>query len=100
VDVFDASVLKTFEDADSKGEVKTMREASWAAWEVFTAWSVPRRRDILGRGVEVGAGLKLGGARRGLIGLGGGSKTVEWEIGKVWIERREEGTHDPVANFT
>lgn len=105
VDVFDAGVLKAFEDADSRGEVKAMREASWAAWEVFTAWGVPRRKDVVGRGAEVGAGLKLGGPKRGGVGLGGGgSKMVEWEIGKVWIERREEfyaqGTHDPLANFT
>jgi recyclin-1 len=104
VDVFDAGVLKAFEDADSKGEVKAMREASWAAWEVFTAWGVPRRKDIVGRSAEVGAGLKLGGPKRGGVGLGGGNKMVEWEIGKVWIERREEfyaqGTHDPMANFT
>jgi len=103
VDVFDANVLKAFEDADSRGETRAMREASWAAWEVFTSWGVPKRKEVIGRGADLGAGWKLG-SRRGGIGLAAGHKIVEWEIGKVWIERREEfyaqGTHDPVANFT
>lgn len=96
-DVFDARLLKAFEDADERVDNKAMREASWAAWEVFTAWGVPRRKDIIRRGAEVGSGL-----RRGLGGSTAGK--VEWEIGKVWIERREEfyqqGKFDPLANFT
>ncbi|KIM27736.1 hypothetical protein M408DRAFT_329894 [Serendipita vermifera MAFF 305830] len=96
-DVFDARVLKAFEDADESGDTRAMREASWAGWEVFTAWGVPRRKDIVGRGIDVGSALRRG--------LGGSTaRKVEWEIGKVWIERREEfyeqGKFDPLANFT
>ncbi|KAG8797327.1 F-box protein: endocytic membrane traffic, recycling ReCYcling 1, partial [Serendipita sp. 398] len=41
IDVFEATVLKLFEDGDSRHDEKAMREAAWAAWEVHTAWVVP-----------------------------------------------------------
>jgi recyclin-1 len=101
IDVFEANLLKSFEDADEIKDEKGTREAAYAAWEIFTAWGVPPRKDIIGKALDIGTGLHGGLGR--LVGIGG-RKTSEWEVGKVWIERREEfheqGKWDPLANFT
>ncbi|KAG8842682.1 F-box protein: endocytic membrane traffic, recycling ReCYcling 1, partial [Serendipita sp. 411] len=101
IDVFEATVLKLFEDGDSRHDEKAMREAAWAAWEVHTAWVVPSRKDILGSGLDVGSGLAMSRLRSTTLGK---QRLREWEVGKVWIERKEEfyvqGKWDPLANFT
>ncbi|KAH7909176.1 exocyst complex component Sec10-like protein [Hygrophoropsis aurantiaca] len=76
IDRFDVSLLTAFDGADSKGDERRMREASEASWQV---WGV---------GVSVGAGRTKG----------------EWEMGKVWADKREifyeTEQWDPLANFT
>lgn len=99
IDVFEASLLKLFEDADTKRDQRAMREAAWAAWEIHTAWGVPPRKEIVGHALDVGSGLS-GKSRLGV----GQRSSKEWEVGKVWIERREEfyaqESWDPAENFT
>ena len=98
-DVFESSLLKLFEDADTKKDLRAMREAAWAAWEIHTAWGIPSRKDIVGDTLDVGSGL----SGKGRLGMGQRS-TKEWELGKVWIERREEfysqESWNPAENFT
>ncbi|KAG9017515.1 F-box protein: endocytic membrane traffic, recycling ReCYcling 1 [Tulasnella sp. 427] len=84
IDRFDASLLTAFDEADRKGHEAIMKDASWASWEVF-------------QGTSAGAAPKA----RSLFGGGGGS---EWEMGRVWAEKKEifyEGDRwDPKANIT
>ncbi|KAG8937491.1 F-box protein: endocytic membrane traffic, recycling ReCYcling 1 [Tulasnella sp. 408] len=69
IDRFDASLLTAFDAADRKGDEAIMKDAAWASWEVF-------------QGTSAGAAPKA----RSLFGGGGGS---EWEMGRVWAEKKE-----------
>lgn len=98
VDRFEAGVLKLFEDADGKSDERGMREAAWASWEVFTAWGTPKRKPA-DRSI---GGLLFGGVGR-FSRLKGAQVEKEWELGKVWVERKEifyeQGKWNPLANF-
>lgn len=100
VDAFESNLLKSFEDGDEGKDNRVMREAAFASWELYTCWGIPSRSEIIGQALEVGNGL-YGGLGK-LVGIG--RKRAAWEVGKVWIERREEfyeqGKWDPLANFT
>ncbi|KAF9458630.1 exocyst complex component Sec10-domain-containing protein [Collybia nuda] len=75
MDRFDASLLAAFDGADGRGDEAGMREAAEASWGVWTA-------------LEGG----------GIVGAG------DWEMGKVWAEKREifyeQGKWDPLDNIT
>lgn len=74
-DRFEATLLAAFDDADGRGDEAAMREAAEASWEVWD----PRAAAA-------------------------GSENSEWELGRVWAEKREifymGGTHKPLDNFT
>lgn len=76
LDRFDASLLAAFDIADGKNDEKRMREAAEASWRVWLA---------------------------GRVGLDVGGGTEDWEMGKVWADKREifyeQGRWDPLANF-
>jgi recyclin-1 len=97
-DVFDANMLKLFEDADGKKDESLMRDAAWASWEVHTAWSKPQPKKVT---LHHGTGLK---SNLGLLSSLERRRPNDWELVKVWIERREEfyvhGQWDPSANVT
>jgi recyclin-1 len=86
MDRFDASLLAAFDVADSRGDEQGMREAAEASWAVWGA-------------LEGGLGVSFGGGKGGAGGGGG-----DWEMGKVWAEKREifyeQGRWDPLDNFT
>jgi recyclin-1 len=92
VDRFETAMLTAFEKADADAERArdewAMREAAWCAWEV---WEGREGRDSVHSASHSASG-------RG-EGEGGG-----WEVGRVWIERREVfyegGRWDPTLNFT
>ena len=107
VDRFEVAMLKQFEDADGRADEWAMREAAWCAWEIWE-W-----RDYLpksgaskalagpsGNHLSTATGLMFGGG----IGSTGDVTSAVWEVGKVWIERREvfyeTGRWDPNLNFT
>lgn len=75
MDRFDASLLAAFDVADGKGDEVGMREAAEASWGVWTA-------------LEGG----------GMDGMN------DWEMGKVWAEKREifyeQGRWNALDNFT
>jgi hypothetical protein len=91
-------MLKLFEDADGKKDESLMRDAAWASWEVHTAWSKPQPKKVT---LHHGAGLK---SNLGLLSSLERRRPNDWELVKVWIERREEfyvhGQWDPSANVT
>jgi recyclin-1 len=107
VDRFEVAMLKDFEDADGRVDEWGMREASWCAWEVWE-WrdyiAKPGTSKTLagpsGNGLVTATGLIFGGG----IGSTGEVTSAVWEVGKVWIERREvfyeTGRWDPNLNFT
>ena len=107
VDRFEVAMLKEFEDADGRADEWSMREAAWCAWEVWE-WRdhVPKsgaRKALAGprgNGLLTASGLMFGGG----IGSTGEVTSAIWEVGKVWIERREvfyeTGRWDPNLNFT
>lgn len=98
VDRFEAGVLKLFEDADGKSDERGMREAAWASWEVFTGWGIPKRKTA----DQISGGLLFGGINR-FSKVKGPEVIKEWELGKVWVERKEifyeQGKWNPLANF-
>ncbi|KAF9456894.1 exocyst complex component Sec10-domain-containing protein [Collybia nuda] len=73
---FDASLLAAFDSADERGNEESMREAAEASWEVWNT--------LEGRGRRV--------------------NTSDWEMGKVWAEKREifyeRGRWNPLDNIT
>lgn len=75
MDRFDASLLAAFDVADGKGDEVGMREAAEASWGVWTALE--------------------GGDMDGMN---------DWEMGKVWAEKREifyeQGRWNALDNFT
>jgi recyclin-1 len=77
MDRFEASLLAAFDVADSKQDEPSMREAAFSSWEV-------RDRD-----------------REERVKSAGGN--WEWELGKVWAEKREifyeQAKWDPLANI-
>jgi len=107
VDRFEVVMLKEFEDADGRADEWGMREAAWCAWEVWEGRDYvpePGASKILAgpisNGLLTATGLVFGGG----IGPTGEVTTAAWEVGKVWIERREvfyeTGRWDPNLNFT
>ena len=76
LDRFDASLLAAFDVADGKNDEKRMRDAAEASWRVWLSSRV---------GLDVGGGSE------------------DWEMGKVWADKREifyeQGRWDPLANF-
>ena len=68
-------MLAAFDVADGKGDEEGMRVAAGASWEVWEA-----------------------------AGHGEGKAAGDWEMGKVWAEKREifyeQGRWDPLENFT
>ncbi|KAG8908302.1 F-box protein: endocytic membrane traffic, recycling ReCYcling 1 [Tulasnella sp. 403] len=80
IDRFEATLLSAFDSADSRGEENGMKDAAWASWEVFEG------------NVSVSPSSFLGGG------------SAEWEMGKVWAEKKEifyeGGKWDPISNFT
>ena len=81
LDRFDASLLTAFDAADTSGDETRMKGVAAASWEVSICMNSIGRRTS-----------KLGGAEG------------EWEMGRVWAEKREvfyeQGKWDPSANFT
>ncbi|KAF9239898.1 exocyst complex component Sec10-domain-containing protein [Melanogaster broomeanus] len=81
LDRFDAGLLTAFDSADTEGDEGRMKQVAAASWEVWIC--------MCGSG--------------GRSGKGSGTGT-EWEMGKVWAEKREvfyeQGKWDPWANFT
>ena len=77
LDRFDASLLAAFDVADGKNDEKGMGEAADASWHVWLA---------------------------GRIGLDVTGGSEDWEMGKVWADKREifyeQGRWDALANFT
>lgn len=75
IDRFEANLLSAFDAADSKRDEQGMREAASASWEVWEG------HDSRGR-----------------------MQVSEWEMGKVWGEKREvfyeQGRWNPLDNFT
>ena len=107
VDRFEVAMLKGFEDADSKGDEWCMREAAWCAWEVWEGRDYVSRDGASitlatpsGNGLLTGTRLTFGNG----IGSAGEVTSASWEVGRVWIERREvfyeTGRWDPNLNFT
>jgi len=107
VDRFEVAMLKAFEDADGRGDEWRMREAAWCAWEVWEGKDyVPKAGAGIsptsprGNGLLTATRLTFGGG----IGPTGEVTSASWEVGKVWIERREvfyeTGRWDPDLNFT
>lgn len=107
VDRFEAAMLKGFEDADGRGDEWSMRETAWCAWEVWEGRDhVPESCPHIplsspgGNGLLTVTRLTFGGA----IGPAGEVRSASWEVGKVWVERREvfyeTGRWDPNLNFT
>jgi recyclin-1 len=76
LDRFDANLLAAFDVADGKNDEKRMREAAEASWRVWLA---------------------------GRVGLDVGWGNEDWEMGKVWADKREifyqQGRWDALANF-
>ncbi|RDB30695.1 Recyclin-1 [Hypsizygus marmoreus] len=74
MDRFDANMLAAFDNADGRGDEDAMRDAAGASWEVW----------------EAGAGAL--------------ASPADWEMGKVWAEKREifydQGNWNPLDNFT
>ncbi|TDL13810.1 hypothetical protein BD410DRAFT_903206 [Rickenella mellea] len=90
IDRFDASLLAQFEDCDGRGDVGGMRACALASWVLFAA---------------AGGSDPNGGNNSGRQGReGGGNGGGEWEMGKVWCEKREvfyeQGMWHPEDNFT
>lgn len=81
IDRFQANLLTAFDAADKEGQrdEKTMREVAYASWEVWE-----------GRGGFVTRGVSL--------------PVSEWEMGKVWAEKKEifyeQGQWRPLDNIT
>jgi recyclin-1 len=73
-DRFDATLLNAFDAADGRADEDGMREAAEASWEIWDPH-------------ESGRGA-----------------VAEWEIGRVWAEKREifyvTSAHKPLDNFT
>ncbi|KAF8635631.1 hypothetical protein AX15_000269 [Amanita polypyramis BW_CC] len=79
MDRFDANLLAAFDTADGRGDEDAMREAAESSWDIWES------------------SLSLDGSRApGAI--------VEWEMGKVWAEKREifyeHGQWNALDNFT
>lgn len=76
LDRFDASLLAAFDVADGTNDEKSMRDAAEASWRVWLS---------------------------GRVGLDVGGGSEDWELGKVWADKREifyeQGRWDPLANF-
>jgi recyclin-1 len=109
MDRFDANMLAAFDRADSRGDEEGMREAAWASWIV---WEGAERGEdsshvsTLTSSTSIVAGSLYGGlgaARTEWGGLGLGDTGPEWELGKVWAEKREifyeSGRWDALENF-
>ncbi|KAF9218811.1 hypothetical protein BS17DRAFT_790611 [Gyrodon lividus] len=81
LDRFDMGLLNAFDFADTEGDEARMREAAAASWEVWAC--------------------VCGSGGRGCRGSG---TFTEWEMGRVWAEKREvfyeQGKWDPSANLT
>ncbi|KAF8549297.1 hypothetical protein OG21DRAFT_1500508 [Imleria badia] len=81
LDRFDASLLTAFDAADTARDEAQMKEVASASWEVS---------------------ICMNGIGRPTSKLGGPG--AEWEMGRVWAEKREvfyeQGQWDPSANFT
>lgn len=81
LDKFDASLLTSFDAADTEGDEVRMKEVASASWEVSTCM------NGIGRRIS-----KFGEAEG------------DWEMGRLWAEKREvfyeQGKWDPSANFT
>jgi recyclin-1 len=79
MDRFDASLLTAFDLADSKGDEDAMREAAESSWDIWES------------------SLALGSLRAS-------GAASDWEMGKVWAEKREifyeHGQWDAMDNFT
>lgn len=79
IDRFDASLLTAFDLADGKGDENAMREAAESSWDIWES------------------SLTLGSLRAPGVGS-------DWEMGKVWAEKREifyeHGQWDAMDNFT
>ncbi|TFK62641.1 hypothetical protein BDN72DRAFT_889964 [Pluteus cervinus] len=84
MDRFDASLLSAFDVADGNNDEEGMREAANASWDVWKG-----QRD---------------GVKQGILRVGIGFSAQEWEMGKVWAEKREvfytHGQWDPLDNLT
>ncbi|KIK80994.1 hypothetical protein PAXRUDRAFT_833174 [Paxillus rubicundulus Ve08.2h10] len=81
LDRFDAGLLTAFDSADTEGDEERMREVAAASWEVRICVYVSRGRSSRG------------------------SRTnPEWEMGRVWAEKREvfyeQAKWNPLGNFT
>lgn len=84
IDRFEAALLSAFDSADRRGDETGMKDAAWASWEVFE-----------------GQNAHVRSAGTSFLGGGGAS---DWEMGKVWAEKKEifyeSGRWDPIRNFT
>ncbi len=73
-DRFDATLLSAFDVADGRADEAGMREAAEASWEIWDPHEI------------------------------GGGGVAEWEMGRVWGEKREifyvTSSHKPLDNFT
>src|SRR6267142_1026763 len=73
-DRFDAALLSAFENADGRADEAGMRDAAESSWEIWDPH-------------ETGSGA-----------------VAEWEMGRVWAEKREifyvTSVHKPLDNFT
>ncbi|KAL4071843.1 exocyst complex component Sec10-domain-containing protein [Scleroderma citrinum] len=78
LDRFDAGLLTAFDKADTEGDEQRMAEVAAASWEVWMALHLEGNKD--------------------------GQARSEWEMGRVWAEKREvlyeQGKWDPLANIT
>ncbi len=79
MDRFDASLLTAFDSADGRGDENAMREAAESSWDIWESSST------------------LGGPRAPGV-------ANDWEMGKVWAEKREifyeHGQWNAMDNFT
>ncbi|KAF8652821.1 hypothetical protein AX16_004144 [Volvariella volvacea WC 439] len=85
MDRFDATLLAAFDVADGKGDEKGMNEAAESSWEIWE-----------------GGSAAAAGRAAGVAGVGG--SVGDWEMGKVWAEKREvfyeQSKWKPLDNFT
>ncbi|KIJ07871.1 hypothetical protein PAXINDRAFT_173216 [Paxillus involutus ATCC 200175] len=81
LDRFDAGLLTAFDSADTEGDEERMKEVAASSWEVWVCVYGSGGRNPRGSGTS-----------------------PEWEMGRVWAEKREvfyeQGKWNPLGNFT
>ncbi|VDC04328.1 unnamed protein product [Peniophora sp. CBMAI 1063] len=93
-DRFDAALLTAFEEADSRDDEDAMRAAASASWEVWAASRPPLSTASASRSPN-----------RDISFTATLQRDAEWEMGRVWAEKREifytaGGRFRPGDNFT